>query len=179
MRGRAVDRMNGSAARLLHVRMAEPCGGVRAARRWPNCMMETNRAACAQADAALVGYVSVAKQAKSMRRVRGPMPHCSATCPARSRPNRAARARADAALVLRVRREAGQIHAMCARAGGADMRRPGGAGSDNGLSGRAELLWHRGCALCIAGDAAAVPAVLRAEAASPARPVSICKCASV
>ena len=64
MRGRAVDRMNGSAAHLLHVRMAEPCGGVRAARRWPNCMMEPNP-----------------------RDVREPMPHWSATCPARSRPN--------------------------------------------------------------------------------------------
>lgn len=76
MRGRAVDRMNGSAARLLHVRMAEPCGGVRAARRWPNCMMEPNP-----------------------RDVREPMPHWPATCPARSRPNRTTCARADAALI--------------------------------------------------------------------------------
>ena len=55
-------------------------------------------ARCARADAALVGYVSGAKQAKQ-RGVRGLMPHWSATCPARSRPNRAACARADAALV--------------------------------------------------------------------------------
>ena len=108
MRGRAVDRMNGSAARLLHVRMAEPCGGVRAARRWPNCMMETKphdvrasrcctdrlsvrreagqTARRARANAALVGYVSCAKQAKP----RG-------VCAGRCRTGR-----------LRVRREAGQ-----------------------------------------------------------------------